>query len=116
MIGFLKTKTGTNLLFIVGGILLTSHFVLGDYLRSHVIGYDLVRVALMVLTVGFLAFNRPHLGFWVAVLFALLLLRFFLGDFLEARTSWYGLVSFLLIGLAILIVVITEIGTFFKKN
>lgn len=116
MIGFLKTKTGTNLLFILGGILLTSHFFWGDYLRSQVVGYDLVRVVLMFFIVGLLVFNRPHLGFWVIVLFALLLLRFFLGDFLEARISWYGLVSFLVIGLTILIVVITEIGTFFKKN
>jgi hypothetical protein len=60
----------------------------------------------MVVIVLFVLSHKPRLSLWTSVLFGLVLIRFFFGEFLKEKTSWYLLVSYPLTGIVLLIVIV----------
>lgn len=85
-------KIDSNVLYAVMLLIFVAHIKFGSSLRESIPGYDLVRSTLMVALILLVAPNRSYEK-WLVVLFSLLLIRFFIGDFLMRLFPPYGLIN-----------------------
>jgi len=94
MISFRNRKAISDILFLVGGVLLVTFFFAGDELSKYIQGYILLKNILMTAVVIVLLSLRPKIDKYVFITLLVLLVRYYVGSYLKAKTDWYLLVSF----------------------
>jgi hypothetical protein len=84
-------RISINFLFLIGAVLLLVSTFTGQDLGFT---YMVVSKILMGVIVVMIALRKPSMDGWLLALYIVLLVRFFIGDFLKEATSWYLTISY----------------------